>query len=385
MKKEDFTAVVVYIFILAIALLFGLTVLQARAGQTYLGNMFVVYVIGAVIAGVIFNAVIFELAHLVGAKIGGYRVVSLNIMGLCWYTQNEKIKLKFASFDGLTGATKIYPKSDRKKEPNPTAYLLFGSLFYVIEVIMVAVLFVIAMQTDDPSAVIWDTAYFFIIFAFIGLLILLYNITPFKLDAATDGYRLTLVSNAKNREAFNELLRVEHEIASGNQNVEIKTFDQITNFTADLNLNKVYVLLDKKEYGEAEKLIEHIIAARDSISDNVYLRAVAQIIYIKIMTLPLEDAQKYFEEKVPIVLRRDISKDISMVSIRTYILMEGLFDKSRSECIIALNTLKTALKHTNPIRRVVEIKLFNEALGKVIDAHSDWELEQYLIKEEAKK
>ncbi|NLB49391.1 MAG: hypothetical protein GX807_01035, partial [Erysipelotrichia bacterium] len=91
MKKEDLTAVIVYIFILAIALLFGLTVLQARAGQTYLGDMFVVYVIGGVISGLVFNAVIFELAHLVGAKIGGYHVASLNILGLCWYKLNDRI------------------------------------------------------------------------------------------------------------------------------------------------------------------------------------------------------------------------------------------------------------------------------------------------------
>ncbi len=385
MKKEDLTAVIVYIFILAIALLFGLTVLQARAGQTYLGDMFVVYVIGGVISGLVFNAVIFELAHLVGAKIGGYHVASLNILGLCWYKLNDRIKFKFASFDGLTGETKIYPKANHKKEPNPTAFLLFGSLFYVIEVIAVAFLFIVATKTGELSATIWDVAYFFVIFAFIGLLILLYNIMPFKLDSATDGYRLTLVSNAKNRAAFNELLRVEHEIASGNQDVEIKVFDQITNFTADLNLNKVYVLLDKKEFKEAEVLIENIIAARNDISDTVYLRAVAQIIYIKIMTLPIDEAKKYFEEKVPVPIRRDISKDVSMVSIRTYILMEGLFDKSRSECIIALNALKSALKQTNPARKVVEIKLFNEALQKIIDAHPDWELEQYLLKEELKK
>lgn len=100
------------------------------------------------------------------------------------------------------------------------------------------------------------------------------------------------------------------------------------------------------------------------------------------MTLHLEEAKKYFEEKVPVPIRRDISKDVSMVSIRTYILMEGLFDKSRSECLRALNALKTALKHTTPSRKKVEIKLFNEALNKVIDAHPDWELETYILNEE---
>lgn len=382
MKKEDVTAVIVYLFILAIALFFGITVLQVRAGQTNLGNMFMLYVIGAIIVGLVVNSILFELAHLAGAKVGGYHVASLNILGLCWYVQEGKVKFKLSSFDGLTGETKIYPKADRKKEPNPSAYLLFGTLFFTIEAIIVVVLFVFALQTEDTSAPIWDTAYFFVILAFIGALVLIYNIIPFKLDSINDGYRLVLVSNSKNKAAFNELLRVEHEIAQGNLDVEVQIFEEITNFTADLNLNKVYILLEKKEYGEAEALIGNIVAARDKISDLVYLRAVAQLIYIKIMTLPLEEAEKYFEETVPVPIRRDISKDVSMVSIRTYILMEGLFDKSRSECLRALNALKTALKHTTPTRKKIEIKLFNEALEKVMEVHPDWGLETYILSEE---
>ncbi|MEA5060816.1 MAG: hypothetical protein VB015_00085 [Erysipelotrichaceae bacterium] len=381
MKKEDVMAVIVYLFILGIALFFGLTVLQGRSAQSDLGTAFVPYVLGAIAWGVVFNAILFELAHLVGAKIGRYGVASFNILGLCWYVKDSKLKFKFGSFDGLTGETKIYPKTNAKKESNPSAYLLFGTLFFALEAIIVIVLFIFASQFEEKTAPIWDVTYFFIIAAFIGLLILLYNILPFHLDSMTDGYRLTLVSNTKNKSAFNELLRVEHEIAIGNQNVEIKTFDQITNFTADLNLNKVYVLLDHGKFDEAEVLINQIIAARDDISELVYLRAIAQIIYIKIMTLPIEEAQKFFEEKVPVPIRRDISKDVSMVSLRTYILMEGLLDKSRSECVIALNSVSAALKHTVEARKVVETKLLNEALKKVIEAHPDWALEPYLLKE----
>ncbi|MDR0934977.1 MAG: hypothetical protein LBM03_01570 [Erysipelotrichaceae bacterium] len=385
MKKEDVSALFVYLFILAIALFFGLSVLQGRAGQSELGNSFMIYVIGAILVGVVANAIIFELAHVIGAKIGGYSIISVNILGLCWYKESKKWKFKFASFDGLTGETKIYPKENPKKEPNPLAYLLFGTLFYFVEVIGVIILILVASNERDMAASIWDVAFFCIIEAFIGLLILIYNILPFKLDSVTDGYRLTLVSNTKNRIAYNELLRVEHEIAIGNTNVEIKTFDQITNFTADLNLNKIYLLLDNKKYDNATILIKQIIDARDSVSDTVYLRAVAQLLYIQIMTLPLVDAQAYFEERVPVPIKRDISKDGSMVSIRTYVLIAGLLEKSKSECVIALNNVKSALKHTNKERRIIEIKLLNEALDKVINAHPSWELEKFKLDEKELK
>ena len=68
-----------------------------------------------------------------------------------------------------------------------------------------------------------------------------------------------------------------------------------------------------------------------------------------------------------------------MEAIRTYILTQGLFDKSRSECIYALNNVYKAFKHTPKQRQKVETILYNEALQKVIDAHKDWELEGYIL------
>ena len=68
-----------------------------------------------------------------------------------------------------------------------------------------------------------------------------------------------------------------------------------------------------------------------------------------------------------------------MASIRVYLLMSGLLDKSRSECIIALNNVYKAFKKTPKNRQATELTLFNEALDKVIAAHPDWELEGYKL------
>ena len=195
----------------------------------------------------------------------------------------------------------------------------------------------------------------------------------------TDGYRLTMVSNPKNRAAFNELLRVEQEIQQGNQDVEVKVFDEITNFTADLNLNKVYALLDKKDYAAAEEILNKIIAAKDGVDAKVYIRARAQKIYINLITKDLEEAKVYYDKEVPVSERREISNDVSMASIRAYLLMSGLLDKSRSECIIALNNVYRAFKHTPKNRQQTEITLFNEALDRVCAAHPDWELDGYKL------
>ena len=383
MKKEDITGLIVYLIIIAFAVVFGFTVLQTHSSESTLsGIWYALYIIGAVLAGVLFNAILFELAHVLGAKIGKYTILSVNILGLTFYKDEGKTKFKFSSFDGLTGETKIVPKEGMVEKANPYPYLFFGSVFFVIEAVAVMIVFSVFRHAEDLG--LRDIAYGVLTMGAIGLAVLLYNILPMRIDSMTDGYRLTMVSNPKNKAAFNELLRVEYEIAQGNDNVEVKVFDEITNFTADLNLNRVYALLDKKEYKAAEDILDKIIEAKQEVSEKVYIRARAQKIYINLYTRDLDEARKYYDEFVPVSERREISNDVSMASIRAYLLMSGLLDKSRSECIIALNNVYRAFKHTPKNRQHTEVELFNEALEKVVASHPDWELEGYKL-QEAKK
>ena len=380
MKKEDITGLIVYLIIIVLAIVFGLTVLQAHAkpGETTLtGFAYVMYIIGSVLGGAIFNSILFEVAHVLGAKIGKYVILSVNILGLCFYKAGEKTKFKFASFDGLTGETKIVPKEGMVEKANPYPYLFFGSLFFAVEAVAVMVTFSILNGTNDPA--MKDIAYSLLTIGAIGLVVLLYNIIPMRVDSITDGYRLTMVSNPKNRLAFNELLRVQYEVEQGNADIEVRVFEEITDFTADLNLNHVYALLDKKSYKEAEEILDKIIAAKAGISAKVYIRAVAQKIYINLITKTLEESREYYDKEVPVAERREISNDVSMASIRAYLLMSGLLDKSRSECIIALNNVYKAFKRTPKNRQKTEVDLFNEALDKVVTAHPDWELDGYKL------
>ena len=150
MKKEDITGLIVYLIIIAFAIVFGLTVLQAHQQESTLSGSFlyVLYIVGSVLVGAILNAVLFEMAHVVGAKIGKYEIVSVNILGLCFYKEENKRKVRFASFDGLTGETKIVPKEGMVEKANPYPYLFFGSLFFAVEVVVVMVIFSLFRKAD---------------------------------------------------------------------------------------------------------------------------------------------------------------------------------------------------------------------------------------------
>lgn len=339
MKKEDFTSLLVYIIMLAVALVYGLTVLKnygslsGLSGAAYFG-----FTALAIIAGIVFNAISFEIGHVIGAKIGGYEILSVNILYCCFYKSEGKWKFKFSKYDGLSGETRIAPKKDLDKEASPRAYCLLPILFYVVEMAAIIVAFIMLNNAsiEDKTSFIVRLAYFLLTMGMVGLMIFVYDVFPARIDTTNDGYRLRLVSNPKNKEAFNELLRVKNAIDSGETNVEVKTFETITNFTAELNFNKVYILLDQDEFSEAEALVDSVLQSKESISNKTYLRAKAQKIYIKIMNSNLEDAQDYYNKEVPLDERKEISLDVSMESIRAYMLMSGLLDKSASETEIAL-------------------------------------------------
>ena len=380
MKKEDIADIFAYLIIFAGALIYLVTFLLPHFKNSIFPNgfMYALFVLGATAAGVVANAILYEVGHIIGAKMGGYEILSVCILHLCFYkNENNKIRFRFSNFDGFLGETKILPKKDNA---NPNHYLLLGTL---LSVILTAGLVAAFVFTKDLGG---EMPYFYLTAAVVGGACLFYNVLPFKMGTINDGYRLSTVSNPRNREAFNELLRVEYAIAHGDESVEIKTFTELTNYTASLNMNKVYMLLEQKEFAKAMELVDIVLANKDEVSDKVYLRATANKIYLSIMTLSKEEAAKYVEENVDISMRKSISDDVSMPSIRAYILVSGLFDNSKSECVLVLQKLTKAYKRVPKNHRKVELELFNDALKMVDEAHPKWEIMNFeLIDDSTKK
>ena len=213
MKKEDISGMIVYLSIFGFSAIFILTVLRDYGSSSGLGGAYWAFVLGAGAAGIVFNAIIFEVAHIIGAVIGGYSIISVNVLGFCFKKDANKWKFCFSGYDGLSGQTKIVPKEGRAKQSNPYPYLLFGSLFFILEVVTVMIVF---SKFKNEVGTAGNLAYFFLTVGAIGMMIFVYNILPFKLDSITDGYRLTKVTNPKNREAYHELLRVNYELSLGN-------------------------------------------------------------------------------------------------------------------------------------------------------------------------
>ena len=116
MKREDISGLIVYMLIFAVAIVFGLTVLQPYfTNSTFSsGLIYALFILGAIAASIIVCSILLEVGHIIGAKIGKYTILSVNILHVAFFIEEGKFKVKLKNFDGLTGETKILPKEENK-------------------------------------------------------------------------------------------------------------------------------------------------------------------------------------------------------------------------------------------------------------------------------
>ncbi|MCQ2795846.1 MAG: hypothetical protein MJ213_00820 [Bacilli bacterium] len=388
MKREDVISLLVYALMIVVAVMIGLYVVGPLMGNlTFTGGddrgQKIGFALLFVIAGIIVNVVLIELGHMVGAKVSGYKYFSVNMLGLCFYKKGNKWKVKFSNFDGLTGETRIAPVNE---DASPRWYSLMPLIFYVAEVVILMVLFnVFTSQIAGDYGPASHRAMLLvnimsILFVTIGGMLTLYNIFPAKLDTTTDGYRLTLLSKKENVKAFNELMRIECAYAENQELADMKVFDEINNFTCSINLYTVYKHLKNKNYQDASVLLDKMIAEKAKLSRETYCSVVAQKMFIVLLTQDYQTAKTYYDAHIDQNERRYISNDLSMPSIRAYMLISSMLDISEHEARYAKSRVKKALKRTLPGRVAVEEELYQLALDKVNQVRPEWHIKDTEVK-----
>ena len=155
MLKEDVISFIVYLLMVAIAAIVGFAIINPAFSSISTVNGWSVtgFLIICLIIAVILEVIIFELGHIIGAKFGKYDIISVNILGFCfykkYYKENNKTYWKFKfpkGFDGLTGETIVMPKSEKS---NPTMVVLSPLIFFAVEVALLV--FAYAFIPDKVS------------------------------------------------------------------------------------------------------------------------------------------------------------------------------------------------------------------------------------------
>jgi len=382
MKKEDTISLVVYVLMIAIAILVGFLVIQplfSTYGYYLPGNgkanILIAFLV--VVLSIIFNVVIFEVAHVIGAKIGGYQILSFNILGLCWYRKSEKgFKFKFSNFDGLTGETKIAPKRDNA---SPKAFALLPLLAYILEFVIGMIIFYVItgkLKASDKNGALVILPIIAMMNIAVGSMLELYNIFPAHLDSTTDGYRLVILSKKENLKAYNELMRIEAALQENKELNNMIVFDDITDFTAEVNLYSVYKLFKEKNFFEAEAILDKILSCKNKISRTTYCSVLAQKMYLVLMNKSVDESKEFASKYLTTAERRYIASDLSMQSIRAYLLIAAIIDASEHEARYIISREKRALKRTLPGRVEIEKAFYEEALNKVDSIYPEWKIKE---------
>ena len=370
MRKEEIRGLIIYSILIVAALVVGFTAVKPAITDYSPNKMSSFgFIIVVLIVAYLFNAICLEVLHVLGAVFGGYKVTSFNILGICIYQTEEKWKIGFRDFNGISGETKIAPNKEKKNINLLTWFPIFG---YAIEL---ATCIVVTMIIAKGSPVAWLRPAA-IIFILISSMIAFYNLVPLKLDSMTDGYRIRLFTKPVNVEAYNLMLGIQEDKRLGKTVENIPVFEEITEFTAEMNVLAMYKCLEDERYDDAVVIIDKLLENTKVLSLNDHNRLIAQKLYLAVLTQPLADAKKLYEDICPIDVRRFIANDTSMPCIRAYIMIAGMIEDSESEVAFAQSKIEKAKKRALASEVKTEEVLLEKALNYVYENHPKWTKEK---------
>ena len=363
MKKEDIFTLIVYAMMIAIAIFVGVNIIApAFVTLGITGIHQYVYATITIFFAFLINVVLLELGHILGALAGGYRIQTVNVLGLAMIFSPQGLQFRFQAYEGLTGETIVVAKA---KKPKPKLFLWGGLILYVIEMVLA---FVIGYGFFDQSQ--WGR-YASVVVIAVGGMLMIYNFMPFKLDTVTDGYRLATLTTAKGNDAHEELQRIEKMYKLGTNPKPFKVFKELNNLNVQIYFHKIYQAMVDEAYDEAN--IDLTLLAKsprlgESLQQKIFiLQTYIQFIEMK----PKAAANLYYE--LSSKQRKYLSHDPNMSTLSTYLYVAGIIEESYSEASYTFERQSVSMKRIQESgRKTAEAILFDRMLKLVKKKHPSW-------------
>ena len=384
MKKNDFATFIVYIAMFAIALLVGFLVIKPlmdQYGSSVPLHPIIVMLLGLV-AGVILNALLLVLGHVLGARLGHYKVTKAVVLGVGVRKVNGVNKFGFHAFDGLVGETKVVPED--VKNSSLGGYIFFPVLFLFVEVVACMIGIVVCQNQEASNPGLAGLHAFLVTILAVGGMIFLYDLFPAHIESITDGYLLVLLSKPANKEAYNNLLLAEAAADAGQPIPETPVYEEITDFTAELNLLTVYRHLTEGEPEKALPMLDPMFSEESGASKATQ----AYVKTLKLATLLEQDNRekgKKMYEELSDEDKRYIANIGNLTSLRAYLLIASFVEASDSECNYAIDKAEKMIKNCDPTFKDAEKSLLQYDVDLCRKAHPSWEFYKLPWEEKAEK
>jgi hypothetical protein len=139
-------------------------------------------------------------------------------------------------------------------------------------------------------------------------MVYLYDIFPARLDAETDGYRMTILNKPINRLAYNQMLLARNRADNHLAPLPAPVYDDVTDFTWSLNVLAVYDAVLRDKYIEAIKIVQRTLDTSEKVSQATKDEAMAMKLSIVLLTLKRDDGKIYYDENCNNDQRKAIDK-----------------------------------------------------------------------------
>jgi hypothetical protein len=363
MKKEDIFTLIVYGLMVAIAIFVGVNIIAPAfviLGITGISQY--VYAGITIFFAFIINVILLEVGHVGGALLGGYRIQSVNVLGLAFIRSPKGIHLRFQPYEGLTGETIVVP---RTKKIRPKLFLWGGLFVFVIEIVVAFFVgYGIFLESD------WGR-YASVVVIAVGGMLMIYNFMPFKLDTVTDGYRLATLTTTKGSEAFEELQRIEKTYKLGKNPKPFKVFKDMNNLNVQIYFHKIYQAMVDEAYDEATtdlKTLSQSTRLGETLQQKIFVLQT----YINLIEKKPKAASAFFYE-LSSKQRKYLSNDTNMATLSTYLYVAGLIEESYSEATYTFERQAVSIKRIQESgRKAAEAILFDRMLKLVKKKHPSW-------------
>ena len=206
--------------------------------------------------------IIHEAGHLVFGLLSGYKFSTFRIFSFMWVKENEKVRLRRLSIAGTGGQCLMSPPDMKDGKIPLVLYNLGGSLMNVIASALFFVLYILTKDTPILSTML-------LMCTIVGVGIAIMNGLPMRLGTVdNDGYNaFSLTRNSEAMRSFWIQMKVNEQLAKG---VRLKDMpDEWFAVPSDEAMKNSMVvvmgvfacnrLMDKQEFQEADKLMEHIV------------------------------------------------------------------------------------------------------------------------------
>ncbi len=365
MKKQANFSLLVYVIFL-VALYFVGTSVLAPANNV-LGEKSFLFFLIAIIIGFIFDVIIMEVGHIIGALIGGYRIVSVSFMWLTFRKEKGKLKILLSSFEGFTGETRIAPKKDNA---NPMPYFWGGTILLLI-ILVFGVYFPALLNPEMNSDMRTYLKYGSYVISVVAGLLLIYNIIPLQLDTKNDAMMMKQVTK-NNVDIFNKICLLQEKLINGEALEIDETIIEIDYITAQWNY---YVYLSKTyqgKYQEAEAIIDQFIENSEKLPENIYQELISAKLFLLLFGKGKDTAVEYFKS-LSQNERKLIVETNSIEGTRNYFAIQALLIENKEDSESAHKKYRSQVKAVvEKGRQFDEEQLMGEIINRIHEQHPEW-------------